>query len=905
MAQSAHPLNRFSSRRQRLDHAFLSAKLKDAKSYKRIAGYFRSSIFELVGEEIASIPHVRIVCNSELDAADVAVSKHVRETALKERWNEAPAEVEALLHRDRYRKLHDLLTSGRVEIRVVPKDRVFVHGKAGVIEAADGSKTCFLGSINETKSAFARNYEILWEDTSPEGVNWVEEEFEALWKDSFPLPDAIVEEIKRVADRIEIHFKDARPSEIPAAALAESPIYRGGEQLQPWQRAFVTMFLKHRETYGKGRLLLADEVGLGKTLSLGTSAMVSALLDDGAVLILCPSNLTFQWQVELKDKLGIPSAVWLSAKKVWVDHNGHMIKTRGAEDIARCPFRIAIVSTGLIFHHSDEQRFLLERKFGTIVLDEAHRARRRGGLGDRKAEPNNLLDFMLRIGPRTKNLLLGTATPIQTEVSELWDLMRILNAGADFVLGREALSLWADWQKALPLVKGDGVPVDERDAWEWLRNPLPPAEEEPTFSGLRLQLGIPEKVFFTDKGVGSLGFFEQQAVLRTLAPAFYREHNPIVRHTVLRRRETLEEAGLLERVAVEIHPDPQRAVSAYPGVAFQEMGLLTNHPFDLAYQAADDFTALLQQRTRAAGFMKTLLLQRICSSFASGKATAKKLLRGEGLEDEDDIPLLAEPLSALEPTEADHLRTIIEELSRPEARDPKLATVKYFLTEHRTEGKTWLEHGCIVFSQYYDTASWIASELAGALKGEPVAVYAGSGKSGIFRGDEFASVDRDDIKMAVKQRNVRLVVATDAACEGLNLQTLGTLINVDLPWNPSRLEQRLGRIKRIGQARRTVDMLNLVYHDTQDEKVYQVLSRRLKDKFDIFGGLPDTIEDDWIESVEKLEEMMDEYIHLREKARDVFELRYRETIDPDKNRWELCSRVLARKDVFEKLSESW
>src|SRR5688572_26356220 len=98
-------INRFSSRRQRLDRAFLSQKLTGARSYKRIAGYFRSSIFELVGEEIANIPNVRIVCNSELDAADVVVSKHVRETALKERWNEAPAEVEALLHRDRYRKL--------------------------------------------------------------------------------------------------------------------------------------------------------------------------------------------------------------------------------------------------------------------------------------------------------------------------------------------------------------------------------------------------------------------------------------------------------------------------------------------------------------------------------------------------------------------------------------------------------------------------------------------------------------------------------------------------------------------------------------------------------------------------------------------------------------------------------
>ncbi len=68
----------------------------------------------------------------------MVVSNHVRETALKERWNEAPAEVEALLHRDRYRRLHELLTSGNMEIRVVPKDRVFIHGKAGVIEAPDG-----------------------------------------------------------------------------------------------------------------------------------------------------------------------------------------------------------------------------------------------------------------------------------------------------------------------------------------------------------------------------------------------------------------------------------------------------------------------------------------------------------------------------------------------------------------------------------------------------------------------------------------------------------------------------------------------------------------------------------------------------------------------------------------------
>jgi superfamily II DNA/RNA helicase len=210
-----------------------------------------------------------------------------------------------------------------------------------------------------------------------------------------------------------------------------------------------------------------------------------------------------------------------------------------------------------------------------------------------------------------------------------------------------------------------------------------------------------------------------------------------------------------------------------------------------------------------------------------------------------------------------------------------------------------------VFSQYYDTARSLGAELAKVLPDEVIGVYAGAGKSGLFRDGDFVSVEREDIKRAVRTREIRLVVATDAACEGLNLQTLGTLINVDLPWNPSRLEQRLGRIKRFGQARRTVDMLNLVYHDTQDERVYQVLSRRMKDRYDIFGGLPDTIEDDWIESVEKLEEMMDSYIHLRREARDVFEMRYQATIDPDKERWELCSRVLSRRDVVDRLSLPW
>lgn len=82
----------------------------------------------------------------------------------------------------------------------------------------------------------------------------------------------------------------------------------------------------------------------------------------------------------------------------------------------------------------------------------------------------------------------------------------------------------------------------------------------------------------------------------------------------------------------------------------------------------------------------------------------------------------------------------------------------------------------------------------------------------------------------VAEHEISIMVATDTACEDLNLQTLGTLINVDLPWNPTRFEQRIGRIKRFGQVREKVDMLNLVNEQTVDEKVYERLSERMRDR---------------------------------------------------------------------------
>jgi superfamily II DNA or RNA helicase len=892
-------IKRFSSRHGRLDHLFLREKLRGAKRYSRIAGYFRSSLVELIHEELAGIDEIRVVCNSDLDPRDIAAARTAEQQAmaLKEKWSERPPEAESLLGRDRYQKLHDLLIRGNLQVRVVGRTTTpFLHGKAGVIEGRDGSSTAFMGSNNETREGWGEHYELLWEDDSPDATEWVREEFEFLWSQAVPLPRAIIEEIDRCARRVEYRsVEECPPASLAAAAMAEAPIYARGEALMPWQQAFAGMFLEHRAHFGAARLLLADEVGLGKTLSLATAAVLASLLGDGPAMILCPATLTQQWQVELWDKLGVPSAVW-TTKKTWLDHTGHHIRTRGTEDVAHCPYQIGIVSTGLIFHQTDERQHLLAKRFGTLVLDEAHRARRAGGTGRNAGQPNNLLSFMREAAKNTRHVLLGTGTPIQTEVSELWGLLDVLGQGAEYVLGR-AGSVWRAPGRVLDFVTGAKAVEDEGESWDLIRNPLPPRREDALFDHIRTDLGLTDGDHFTSRPQFDLALFTREELAERMSQrrdglAFFQQHNPVVRHTVLRKRTVLEEKGLLPKIAVDIHP-----LREMPKPFFVGLGLLTSPPIDAAYHAAKKFTDLLKQRSRSAGFLEGLLLLRICSSLASGLATAQRLLGGEAPNEDDDDDGY-ERASDLTDAEREALEEMVEHL-RERPVDPKFEAIVHYLVEER-----WLDYGCIIFSQYYDTARWVAEGLAAKLPTEPIGLYAGAGRSRMLRGDQHVNIEREFIKRAVKEREVRLVVATDAACEGLNLQTLGTLINVDLPWNPSRLEQRIGRIKRFGQARDSVDMLNLVYHGTRDEEVYERLSTRMRDRYNVFGSLPDVIEDDWIDDIEDLDEKLTEFIERKRRA-NAFDIRYADTVDPEGEPWEKCSEVLSRRDVIERLSRGW
>lgn len=914
-------IRRFSSRTHRLDASFLMQHLVGARSYKRIAGYFTSSLFEVAGEALEHIPEVKIVCNVDIHPDDLKVAQ-LRESKMLGRWNERALEAEVLLNRERYRRLDAFLGKHGQAVRIAPDDICgFVHGKAGVITLADGRRLGFIGSMNETRSGWQRHYEILWEDESPEGVAWIEEEFDFLWNAAKPLPQAVIREVHRRGYRREIEFIEIDDDEnLAPAALIESPLYREGQQLQPWQQGFLTECLRHQRLYGTVRLLLADEVGLGKTLSLATAALTLCLLSDKdngprrPVVIFAPATLTEQWQTEMLDKLGIPTARWDTVGKVWLDVDERVLSPAGREQIAHCPTRIGIVSTGLMMRDSLEKQHLLGMRFGVVILDEAHKARTRQGFGKEAGTPNELLAFMRDIAARADHVLLGTATPIQTNPADLWDLLGILHQGPGrFVLGHD-LAPWHRPGEVLEILSGRVEVEKLSDAWELLRSPLPRTEStsEPRarrlFSAIRQDLGLQNGDWQTNRSLAELTeetreILEEELDRRIAGATLFQRENPLVRHVVLRKRLQLEETKdkdgkpLLTPVGVDVHPEREYASEQRAfDMLFEGKALRTSENFRQAYSEARAFGKALARRGKGSGFMKNLMEQRICSSIHAGLSTARRLLEGDAVHEEDEEREGDVNVETSEEREV--LQRLIARLERLDA-DPKMEAVVHFLDKEK-----WLDLGVIIFSQYYDTAKWLADSLAARYPEEAVGLYAGAGRSRLYQSGESVSVERETLKRMVAEHQIRVMVATDAACEGLNLQTLGTLINIDLPWNPTRLEQRIGRIKRFGQRRETVDMLNLVFEQTVDETIYERLSERMKNRYDLFGSLPDTIKDEWIEDIETLGERLDEYINSQKTATG-FDLRYTGTMIPPEKDWREFTEVLSRRDLTTLMSAAW
>ncbi|WP_354042683.1 helicase-related protein [Brevundimonas sp. UYEF29] len=254
-----------------------------------------------------------------------------------------------------------------------------------------------------------------------------------------------------------------------------------------------------------------------------------------------------------------------------------------------------------------------------------------------------------------------------------------------------------------------------------------------------------------------------------------------------------------------------------------------------AYQNADQ-----SQRT-AIGFVLTIYRKRLSSSFAALAHSLQGRLDRQVDDDQFDLEESGEEVETDEMKEKEEvarrllesaaIRDILADLQRLPI-DTKARALKDELTRLAAEGY----QQTMVFTGYTDTMDGLRDWLSDQT-GREVICFSGRGGEIRTPDGSWRPVSRADIKKRFREGKGDILLCTDAAAEGLNFQFCGSLINYDMPWNPMRVEQRIGRIDRLGQRFDSIRIVNLHYHDTVETEVYLALSGRIKLFEDMVGGL--------------------------------------------------------------------
>ena len=835
-------------------------------------------------------------------AEDPGVVRRIGEAALVREWREStkkmaigPNEAAGL------ERLAALVGKGALELRGWDPAAARMHGKTYLITRADGSRLAIVGSANLTPSGLRVNIEMvsLLDDRRDEDrtvIDQIEASFVSLWGSKHAVEvdqGRIAQEIRRtakspaytVADLVECAEDD--PVSAAQILVAGGGFFERGEELKPHQLQFIAHAYR-QHSRGGARLLLADEVGLGKTLEIVVFTALASIASERPSLLVVPPSLMRQIQDEASG-IRVPIAFW--DRDHW--RLGEQEWPRAGEakglGVDACPTLIGMVSAGMITSGNRElESALLRGRYAVVVFDEAHRASGRAELsvarqpGARRSfrqKPNNLYRFAERISSRCDSIILSTATPMQLKKLDVFDLLLLLRRGSgdDRVLGSES-SLWrADPEYGLSLVGRpaafDGEELDDDRAISAVLDPLidyrreSPREAEDLDGVYRHQLqilGLPSAggAYPPYESLRNLPVAPHSASRKIGAEKARRligQLTPYHRLIVRRTRAQLEALGVamggLPKIGVQLYGE-----SEHEGLEGDPMLL----------SAAEIATKIIASRSdrgalSSTGFMKTTLLRRIFSSPEAGKISLQRLLQNQ-IAEEERIGLVEEKLEddlgaqkprgnaaeispdrilndeerAMAQEALDYLQRAVDEKFRRAAEIIFDGPVR----EGGERDVAWLSYGCLVFSQFYDTANSIAMRLSSELSDRAplldgnagsVALYTSTERSGIFRDGQFELRDRDELKDLMSKGEFPIVVGTDAASEGLNLQRLGAIIHYDLPWNPTRLDQRQGRVKRIGQSRSSVDVANLRYQGTIEDTVYLRLRSRLDGARELLG----------------------------------------------------------------------
>lgn len=524
------------------------------------------------------------------------------------------------------------------------------------------------------------------------------------------------------------------------------------------------------------RFLLADDPGAGKTIMAGL--LIKEMLVRGDLqrcLIVSPGSLTEQWQDELHEKFGLEFDLltrdMITASRTANPFEGNHRLIARMDQLSR--------------NEDLQERLKAADEWDLVIVDEAHRMSASYTGGEVKRTKRYGLGQV--IGSHCRNFLLMTATPHNGHEESFQLFLALIDA--DRFEGKDR----------------DGV--HQQDPSDLMRRMI--KEELVRFDGTPL---FPERKSYT-----------AQYDLSPPEAHLYQEVTEYVRNQM----------NLADRID---RGEGTRRVN----VGFALMTLQRR----LASSPKSIFRSLQRRRERLESRLReerTLLKGRLAGEGLSNQTELSEPEDWDDLYDDspmDELEELEEELvdnataaRSIEELEAEiEILKVLEELSRGVVRsgqDAKWNQLQEILEHPLMVGPAGDRRKLVIFSEFRDTLSYLVEKIRNRLgRGEAVVeIHGGVGRE-----------ERKKIIHAfMNDPEVLVLVANDAAGEGVNLQRAHLMVNYDLPWNPNRLEQRFGRIHRIGQ-KEVCHLWNLIAKDTREGDVFAKLLHKLEAEAESLQG---------------------------------------------------------------------
>ena len=523
-------------------------------------------------------------------------------------------------------------------------------------------------------------------------------------------------------------------------------------------------------------VILADEVGLGKTIEAGLVIAQRWAERKRRILIIVPANLRKQWHQELQDKFSLQALI-LEAKNY-----GHMRKAGEANPFNQAN-RVIICSYQFAKAKADD---LKRVPWHLAVLDEAHRLRN-------VYKPGNVIGKALKDALANAPKVLLTATPLQNSLLELYGLVSIVD---DRVFGD--LASFRDQFGGLANT-GHGA-----DAFAKLRSRLQPVCKRTLRRQVQPYISYTRRVPMVEQFTPS----QDEQALRGLVADYLRR--PALNALPSGQRQ------LISLVLWKLLASSSHAIGGALGTMAERLETL------LQAQAAPDLGDKLDE------------------DYESLDETQEEWTEPDATPSNEQLASVADELAELRSFQ--HLATNIRENAKGQALLKALG--KAFAELH----KLGANQKALIFTESRRTQDYLMGLLEQSLYAGQTVLFNGSNSSTqagqIYTAwlQRHASTDRitgsrtADTRAALVEHfrdSARIMIATEAGAEGINLQFCSLVINYDLPWNPQRIEQRIGRCHRYGQKHDVV-VVNFIDHSNPaDRRVYELLAQ----KFQLFEGV--------------------------------------------------------------------